>query len=132
MFNFFLKNTELNEFLNKLEKDINNTLNLSKIYSLRADSITELINSHGPYFIKYFEDIIKGYQQLSNIYYETSQKHIRSFEDLKDISIRYPILKRLEKEKEDLNKKLIDIQNQFEKSKKLNLNIFELKNKLIK
>ncbi|KAH0785570.1 hypothetical protein GPJ56_010456 [Histomonas meleagridis] len=87
-------------------KSIKEQMELRVLYSKEiGNSIYDLIQSESPTFSVYFEKIKELCYSLANAYEIAKIEQTRAIEDLNDIDIRYPILKRHEEEKEQLYNK---------------------------
>ena len=111
---------DLEKLIQQLEAINEKMLSRSQSSSALGNSIYSLVKSEAPTFAVYFERVKEIYDNLSINYKLANQEQARAIEDLKDIIIRYPILQKLEKERDEL-KKVYDEGNKKYKEAKANL-----------
>ena len=122
MFSFIFNKTEHDDFKEMLSslKGCNERFKLRSKYAKGiGDSIFNLIQSEAPYYSVYFVKIKEIYYNLANVYEVASSELTRAYEDLNDIKIRYPILQRYEKEREELKMKYDEINLMYKDAKKI-------------
>lgn len=120
MFRFIFNKTDPDDFKEMISnlKACNEKLKLRNKYAKRiGDSIFNLIQNEAPSFSVYFVKIKEIYYNLANVYEVASFELSRAFEDLNDIKIRYPILQRYEKEKEELKMKYEELNLMYKDAK---------------
>ncbi|OHT15659.1 hypothetical protein TRFO_42397 [Tritrichomonas foetus] len=135
MFNYLFgkstSSTDLEKLVQQLVAASEKMLARSQCAQNLGNSIYLLVKSEAPAFAVYFERVKEIYDSLALNYKIGAQEQLRAIEDIKDIIIRYPLLQKLEQER-DLMKKDYDDLNKKYKDAKANLKTEETAETLAK
>ena len=84
-----------------------------------CEKMLVFIEKEAPSFLPFFQKLVSNYNALTNAFRSCSDEMIRASEDLRDISLRAPVVVRLEKELQALKRKYQSSQQKYEAAKKV-------------
>lgn len=121
----------LENLMQKLHAISEKMLARSKCASDLGQTLYALVRSEAPTYSVYFERVKEIYENLSMNYKIAAGEQNRAIEDIHDIVIRYPILLKLENERNEMKKIYEDI-NQKYKQAKIDMKLKETQETLAK